>query len=531
LSVITAAGLAAVSLAMMAARSAVLGKEVHAPAGPGAWKVTMLVRGRCLAPDARLLTGLPLNLASQRIQGESFHSAELVSKAPDSRRGDRRQLVWTVRPASAPGTFQVHQEFYAVVEARGGSPATPTYEKSAADPPRVGEHLEACEGDGKAGESLSAAARAIAGTLERPPDQTEALFRFVAERVQTDPSVDGPAVGSAECLRNGSGDSGAKARLLADLLRCRGIPARVVTGLALSKGHEQLAHHWVEAWLHDRWFPMCPVYHYFGHLPGTFLVFALDDLPIARGRQVRDLDYGFVVEKVAEPPADAGASHLRRVFRALSLRGLPAAEQRQVEFLLLLPVAALLVCVFRNVIGLNSFGTFAPALIGLAFRELSSLPGLAAFVSVVLVGWVMRRVLDRFHLLQVPRKAFVLSLVAILLIVAIVATSSRTSVRTSQFVALFPLVILTGMVERFWTLENEDSTAASFRTLAGTMLIAATVGLFLGTPAVLRQLVRYPETLGLVMAGQLLLGRYTGYKVAELLRFRDFLRAGAVLCD
>ena len=38
-------------------------------------------------------------------------------------------------------------------------------------------------------------------------------------------------------------------------------------------------------------------------------------------------------------------------------------------------------------------------------RHLSSLPGILVFVSIVLIGWVMRRVLDHYHLLQVPRKA------------------------------------------------------------------------------------------------------------------------------
>jgi hypothetical protein len=41
---------------------------------------------------------------------------------------------------------------------------------------------------------------------------------------------------------------------------------------------------------------------------------------------------------------------------------------------------------------------------------------------------------------------------------------------------------------------------------------------------VVSHLFRYPETLGLVMAAQLLLGRYTGYRLSELFRFRDFLR-------
>jgi hypothetical protein len=34
---------------------------------------------------------------------------------------------------------------------------------------------------------------------------------------------------------------------------------------------------------------------------------------------------------------------------------------------------------------------------------------------------------------------------------------------------------------------------------------------------------QFPETLGLVMAAQLLLGRYTGYRLSELFRFRDFV--------
>jgi hypothetical protein len=135
----------------------------------------------------------------------------------------------------------------------------------------------------------------------------------------------------------------------------------------------------------------------------------------------------------------------------------------------------------------------------------------------------MRRVLDRYHLLQVPRTAFLLSLVVLLLILVVVAANFQDPpVAATQYISLFPLIILTGMIERFWTLETEDSTASSFKTLLGTMLIAATIGLVLSLHAVINHMFRYPETLGLIMAVQLLLGRYTGYKLSELFRFRDF---------
>ena len=42
-------------------------------------------------------------------------------------------------------------------------------------------------------------------------------------------------------------------------------------------------------------------------------------------------------------------------------------------------------------------------------------------------------------------------------------------------------------------------------------------------PLVVKHLFCYPETLGLVMACQLLIGRYTGYRLMELFRFRDFV--------
>jgi 7 transmembrane helices usually fused to an inactive transglutaminase len=38
--------------------------------------------------------------------------------------------------------------------------------------------------------------------------------------------------------------------------------------------------------------------------------------------------------------------------------------------------------------------------------------------------------------------------------------------------------------------------------------------------------VDHPETLGLVAAAQLLLGRYTGYRLLELYRFRDLAEEG-----
>src|SRR5262245_65440852 len=83
------------------------------------------------------------------------------------------------------------------------------------------------------------------------------------------------------------------------------------------------------------------------------------------------------------------------------------------------------------------------------------------------------------------------------------------------------------MLEPFETLDTEHGTTSSFRTLLATMFIAVTISLVLSMRAVVAHMYRYPETLGLIMAVQLLIGRYTGYRLLELYRFRDFVQEPA----
>jgi hypothetical protein len=56
------------------------------------------------------------------------------------------------------------------------------------------------------------------------------------------------------------------------------------------------------------------------------------------------------------------------------------------------------------------------------------------------------------------------------------------------------------------------------------MLISTVIALVLSSGGLVRHMFRFPETLALVMGVQLLIGRYTGYRLTELFRFRDFLK-------
>ncbi|HKI32748.1 MAG TPA: 7TM domain-containing protein [Gemmataceae bacterium] len=523
----TAAVLALLSLGVMALRHHVMGDEVKVPHGPGTWKVAMVVQGRSEG-DAKLLTLTPLDFGRQHVVRESCQSAEFLDaapetrhdKAPEGRHPERRRVLWKKRVGAGDGPFRLRYEFYCTVDSHRASAPMSDLAKALSAPPKPGQDLDVARRSDP--DPVSDLARQLTAGLDQPLEQAEALFRHVDREIANEPSLGGPALQPVDCLKAGAGASASKARLLVALLRHRSIPARLVTGVTLTRGLDQHAHNWVEAWLDQRWLPMCPVHHRFGEVPPTYLVFTCGDTPVVVGHHVSDLNHAFLVEKVGPEGAAADAGPLRRAFLAVSLWVLSPNDQELVRFLLLLPVAALIVCLFRNVIGLASFGTFAPALLGLAFREFHSMPGLLVFVAIVLVGWLMRRLLNHYHLLQVPRTAFMLSLIVVVLI-GLTMLANYRSLSATRYVAIFPMVILTGMIERFWTLETEDGTSSSFRTLVTTMIIAATIALVLSFHAVVNHLFCFPETVGLIMAAQLLLGRYTGYRLSELFRFRDFL--------
>lgn len=235
-------------------------------------------------------------------------------------------------------------------------------------------------------------------------------------------------------------------------------------------------------------------------------------------------------------------SAAKRFWHRLSPATLRLEEQAWVEFLLLLPVSALVVSFFRTVIGVTTFGVFGPALLGLVCRDPDDFPwALGVFMAILLAGWGVRRLLDHYHLLMVPRISVLLTAIVMLLIFSALLLGPNSGL-AGGYVALLPLIILTHMVERFWAVETEDGAAASFRTLLGTVLVALAVMLlinmdvpanaaaaWLGSGPLLRPhavqtlFFRFPEALGFILAGQLLLGRYTGYRLTELFRFRDLL--------
>ncbi len=507
-------------------------RRATAETGGTSWLVTLTARGT-LEPSQPLRLARAPDFRRQHVFNERFTSAELTHHV--ARKKDRQQGSSVTWHSSVPGGVQ---DFTLAYTFRCTLPRDPADGKR----PRA-EELDRAP-DKNSPTRKSPEDKTVAGLAKRVLDKIpqkddahriRALYDLVAGYGNiTYASVPGKvslsAMTARACLIKKAGDRAGKSRLLVALCRSQGLPARVVTGLTLNDNPNPPLLHWVEVWDGNSWVPMCPTDGFYGseQLPANRLVLVLDEVHLFKPRAARARLEEFTIK--VDPPANRASSSvptwLRNFWRRISFTSLRPGEQQLARFLVLLPLAALIVCIFRTLIGVPTFGTFSPALLGLAFLNLRVLPwGLGIFFTLVMVGWGMRHSLERFHLLQVPRTSALLTLIVLVLLLLVVL-ASQLGVASTQYVALFPLVILTHLVERFWTVEAEDGTGSSFKRLLGTAVVTVTISICLAQEAVPAWMTRYPETLGVVLAAQLLLGRYTGYRLSELYRFADLYREG-----
>ena len=225
--------------------------------------------------------------------------------------------------------------------------------------------------------------------------------------------------------------------------------------------------------------------------------------------------------------------HFERITRSSrfldrwSLFHLPDQFQETFRILILVPVGALMICVLRNIIGFPTFGIFMPVLMALAFRNTGLLYGLGIFAGVVLIGYVVRRWIDKLRLLLVPRLSVILTLVIIAFTV-LALVGSKLGLREFMAVGLLPFVILTMTIERFFVLIEESGAPAALRTAAGSAAVAVITYELIHINSLQLTFFVYPELLFAVAALQILLGRYTGYRLSELLRFRRLRRSTVI---
>jgi hypothetical protein len=149
--------------------------------------------------------------------------------------------------------------------------------------------------------------------------------------------------------------------------------------------------------------------------------------------------------------------------------------------------------------------------------------GLLMFVGIVGTGLLARFYLERLRLLLVPRLTAVLIVVVILMALMSVL-SNRLGLEVGLSIALFPMVIMAMTIERMSIAWDERGPGHAFKEGIGTMLVAAIAYLAMSWERLEHIVFVFPEVLLILFGATLVLGRYSGYRLTELFRFRALAR-------
>lgn len=195
-----------------------------------------------------------------------------------------------------------------------------------------------------------------------------------------------------------------------------------------------------------------------------------------------------------------------------------------VVLLLMLPIIVTLIAFFRQVFGIKAFGIYTPAIVTFAFLATRPVKyGILVFVSVILLGMLMRYALKKLKILYLPRVAITLSIVAltILGILTIGGTLHRTGLAS---VSIFPILIMITIVEKFVATQIEKGNRTAL-ILAGETLVISIIGFYLASwPLLIDLIVRYPLFILLTIPINIFLGKWDGLRITEYFRFREILK-------
>ena len=320
-----------------------------------------------------------------------------------------------------------------------------------------------------------------------------------------------------------------KAERIVDLLALENIPARIIRGVHLIEGKKSVtADVMIEVYsLAEKKWNAYNIETGKKDLPKDFIVFqkgnaSLVDViggtdSIIKYSVLKSLNSSFSMAK--HRAKNTGVED----FFAYSIYNLPIDQQNALKWLMVFPLAILVVVILRNVIGIKTMGTFTPMLISMALVETGFLTGLISFSVIVGIGILIRLCLFRLNLLLVPRiSAVVVFVILLIQVFAILGYKFDWQIASSAL--FFPIIIIAWVIERGSIIWEEEGFKNAFKEVFFSLLSAVAVYFVIVNETIRHITFAFNELNIVILFLIMLLGTYTGYRITELKRFAPLVK-------
>ena len=145
------------------------------------------------------------------------------------------------------------------------------------------------------------------------------------------------------------------------------------------------------------------------------------------------------------------------------------------------------------------------------------------FACIITVGLTTRAIIDNLQLLMVPKLSVIMTSI-IIGITAFSLISQEIDISATISIGLLPIVILSMLIERITVNWDEHGYKDTLMSGVGSFFVTFICYLVLDQDAVAHLIFNFPELILVVLSVIMLVGRYRGFKLLEIARFKYFLK-------
>jgi hypothetical protein len=188
--------------------------------------------------------------------------------------------------------------------------------------------------------------------------------------------------------------------------------------------------------------------------------------------------------------------------------------------ILLTPILAFLVSFTRVVVGLPTLDMLVPIALAFAFVSVGVTIGMFVLLAIILASFIAKRSLSSLKIMFYPKRSLSMLFLAIAVFAALTIGVMLELDRVLS-VSIFPILILMLLGDLIVSVQLHKSSGETL-LITGTTVALGLVGYIAATSLVIQDtLILYPEIVLLVIPLNILVGRYFGLRILELLRFNS----------
>ncbi|MDP4009902.1 MAG: 7TM domain-containing protein [Candidatus Shapirobacteria bacterium] len=195
-----------------------------------------------------------------------------------------------------------------------------------------------------------------------------------------------------------------------------------------------------------------------------------------------------------------------------------------IVLLLMLPLIATLVSVLHYIFGLTGYGTFMPTMIAITFLATGIFGGLLLFAMILIVSLLSNLILRRLRIHFWPARSINLLFISLGTFGLMLITSFFKLVDLSQ-ISIFPILFMVLLAEEFVRTQLVKSRKEARSLTVGTLILAIFGSITMNFNWIQNIILYNPELMVLmVLIINLVVGNYTGIRLAEFNRFKSAIR-------